>query len=143
MVRMPFGRLEQIEAELPRQPLDRGHCSVPVERHPATEESLRIDAAEDDVGVADRRFRAALPVARRTGGGARAPWADAERAALVDVRDRAAAGADRVHVEHRHEERVATDPRVARRGLGDPGLGHDPDVGRGAAHVEGDQPAPP
>ena len=114
---------------------------VAVERHPAAEEALGVEPAEHDVRVADRRLLAAVPVAGRAGIGARAARADAERAALVDVRDRAAAGADRVHVEHRHEQRVAADPRVARRGLGDPALGDDPDVGRRAAHVERDHAA--
>ena len=84
--------------------------------------------------------RAALAVAGRARARAGAARPDAERAALVDVRDRAAAGADRVDVDHRHEQRIAGDPGVARGGLADPVLRDDPDVGRGAADVERDQP---
>ena len=84
---------------------------------------------------------AAAAVAGRPRARAGAARADAEGAAVVDVGDRAAAGADRVHVEHRHEQRVAADPGVPRGCLADAPLGDDPDVGRRAAHVERDQPA--
>ena len=55
--------------------------------------------------------------------------------------DRAAAGADRVHVDHRHHHREAGDPGVARRRLAEAALRDDADIGRGAADIEGDQVA--
>jgi hypothetical protein len=64
---------------------------------------------------------------------------DLESASCVDVRDRAAAGADRVQVDHRHEDRIARDERIARRGLRELAVGHDADVGARAADVERDQ----
>ena len=118
IVRIPSAVSSERQPELLGEPADGLDGGLAVERHPAAEEALRVEPAEHDVRVADRRLLAAVAVAGRAGVGARAARADAEGAALVDVGDRAAAGADRVHVEHRHEQRVAADPRVARRGLG-------------------------
>ena len=42
-------------------------------------------------------------------------------------------------VDHRHEQRVPGDPGVAGRGLADPVLRHDPDVGGGTTDVERDE----
>ena len=80
----------------------------------------RVDPAQDDVRVGDRRLVTAEAVARRARHGAGAPGPDAERATVVDVGDRAAARADRLDVDHGNEERVAGDLRVACRGFGDP-----------------------
>ena len=118
---------------------DRRRGELAVELHLAAEEAVGVDPAEDDVRVGQRRLLAALAVAAGPGRRARAARPDAEGAAFVDVGDRAAAGADRVDVDHRHEQRVAGDPGVARRGLADAALGDDADVGGRAAHVEGDQ----
>jgi hypothetical protein len=91
--------------------------------------------AEDDVGVGDGRLGAALSVRGRARLGAGRLRADAQRPGqLRDVGDRAAAGADRVHVHRRH-----LDPEVANRGLAaDRRLAvlAEGDVGGRAAHVE-------
>ncbi len=138
-----LGRFEQSEAEPVGEPLHRRGCELAVELHLAAEEAIGVDPPEHDVRVGQRRLLAALPVRGGAGRGTGAARADAEGAALVDVGDRAAAGADRVDVDHRHEQRVAGDPRVAGRRLADPAIGDDADVGRGAADVERDQAAPP
>ena len=138
----PLRRLEQAQAEPVGELLDGLDGGVTVELHPAAEEAVGVEPAEDDVRVADRRLLSPVAVAGGAGRGAGAARADAEGATFVDVRDRAAAGADRVHVEHRHEQRIAADPGVAGRRLADAVLGDDADVGGGAAHVERDQTPP-
>ena len=115
---------------------------VAVQLHAPAEEPLGVDPAEHHVRVRDRRLRAALAVAGRARVGPGAARADAKRAAVVDAGDRAAAGADRVDVEHRHEQRVAAHPRVARDASPMPCSVTMPMSARRAAHVERDQPPP-
>ena len=100
-------RLEQVEPEAVGKPLHDLGGGVAVETHVPTEEPVGIDPPEDDVRVRHGRLPAALSIARRPGPGASAPRAYAEGAALVDIRDRAAAGADRLDIEHRDEKWVA------------------------------------
>ena len=76
-------------------------------------------------------------VAGGAGIGAGALRADPQHAAVVDPGDRAAARADRDDVEHRRADRQAVD--LAFRGERGAAVLHQADVGRGAAHVEGDQ----
>ncbi len=80
----------------------------------------------------------AAAVADRSGPGAGALRADLDQARRVDAGDRAAAGADRVHVDHRHVDRhgVLDLGLVGDRRLGVADQRH---VGRGAAHVVGDE----
>ena len=103
----------------------------------AAEERAGPDGADHDMRVGRRGLGAALAVAGRPGIGAGALRADAQHAAIVDPGDRAAAGADRDDVEHRRADRQAVD--LAFRGERRPSVLHQADVGRGAAHVEGDQ----
>ena len=86
------------------------------------EQPVGVEPAEDDVGVGDRRPGAAAAVADRPRRRARALRADAQHAGGIDRGDRAAAGADRVDVDHRHVDRhrvleleVARDRRHGRR----------------------------
>ena len=62
---------------------------------------------EHDVRVGVGRLRAAAPVARRAGVGARRLRPVAQRAGRVDPGERAAAGADRQHLDGREADRVA------------------------------------
>ena len=55
------------------------------------------------------------------------------------MRDRPAAGADRVHVDHRHLQRETGNRSGTRIGLRVLAVDHDADVGTGAADVERDQ----
>ena len=108
--------------------------ALDVERHLAAQEARR-QVADDDVRVGHGRLLAALAVGRRARLGAGRLRADAERAGeLRHVRDRAAARADRVHVDARD-----LDAEVADRGLAaDRRLAvlAERDVGRRPAHVE-------
>jgi hypothetical protein len=78
-----------------------------VERHAAAQEVLAVEAAQHDVGVGHRGAVAAAAVGRRSRHRAGRARPDLEGAGLVDEGDRAAAGADRVHVDHRHQHREA------------------------------------
>ena len=100
--------------------------------------SLRIaaEAAEHEIGVGDGRLRAAAAVAGGTRHRLGAARADPQRAALVDPRDRAAAGADRVDVDDRDADRDAVERRLARHLRA--AVEHQADVGAGAAHVDRD-----
>ena len=109
---------------------------VDVERHLAAGEVRRVDAAEHEVRVGHGRLRAAAAVAGGAGVGPGALRPDAQAAGL-GVGERAAAGADRVDVDDRHQQREALERRLG----GDVGLAVDDeaDVEAGAAHVDADQ----
>ena len=102
---------------------------------------LGIETAEQHVGVGDRRLLAAARIANRPWVGACAARPNLQEAAIVDPRDAAAAGADRVDVDHRKAYRIARNLTLARdercRFL------DQADIGRGAADIEGDQIAVP
>ena len=109
---------------------DAAHA-IDVERHAAAEKILDVEPAEQDVGVRDGELRARA-VAHRTRHGAGAPRPHAQRAAAVDVRNRPAAGPDRVDVDHRQTHGKIADFRVGRR---PDGAVDEADIGRRAAHV--------
>ena len=98
--------------------------------------------AEDDVRVGDGRRRPAAAVAGRARNGAGALRADPERPGrLGDVGDRAAAGADAGDVDGRGAHGEVADLRLARDLR--PARHADGDVGRRAAHVEGEDAVEP
>ena len=114
--------------------LHRRARRVHVELHLAAEEPRR-QMADDDVRVGHGRVGAALAVRGGAGLGAGGLRADAERLRqLGHVRDRAAARADRVHVDGRDAEPEVRDRRLApdRRLAAE----RERDVGGRAAHVE-------
>jgi hypothetical protein len=98
---------------------------------------------ENEIGVGHRRLGAASAIGRRPGIGSGTTRADAKSAGSINIGDRAAAGADRVDIDHRRQHRVAADPRVAGGSLGKTPVDDDADIGRGAADIEGDQPIAP
>ena len=104
----------------------------------AAEELLGVEPAQHHLRIGHRRLGAALAVAGRAGIRAGRARADAERVARVDIGDRAAAGADRVDIDHRHQHRQLRDLGIAR--VLDPQLAvlDHADVGGGAADVDGD-----
>jgi len=77
-----------------------------------------------------------MTVADGAGHCTRGLWADMQRTAFVEARQRPPACTDGVNVEHRHADRKLGDDgfvgslRSALSGI------HQRDVGRGAAHVE-------
>ena len=111
--------------------LDRGGF---VELHAAAEEGVGVDEAEDHVGVGDGRLGPTAAVTGRPGDGAGAGRADPQRAVL-DPGDRAAAGADRLHRDGRHRDRLVVHEgdRAEQR----PAVDDQADVEAGAAHVGG------
>ena len=97
-------RLVDVEPELRREFADGAARSAGVELHAAAEKIMFVETAEDEIGVRHRRFDAATPIGGRAGNGAGAAWADPEGAALIDEGDRAASGADRMNIDHRHQQ---------------------------------------
>src|SRR5262249_39306489 len=68
------------------------------------EEEVRVEIAEDEVGVGHRGLPAAEAVAHRPGIGPGAVGPDLQEAERVDARDGAAAGADLDHLDHRNAD---------------------------------------
>ena len=100
----------------------------------------RIEQAEHDRSVGDRRLRSAAPVADRAGRRPRAFGTDLEQPELIDMRDAAAAGADGHDVRHHHVQRQAVDAEFGsalhrRLRLA---AGNQADVTAGATDIDGD-----
>ena len=103
-------------------------------RAAAAEKIVGIEEAEHEVGVRYRRFDAAVAIAGGTRLRAGALGPDMQHAAVVDARNRAAAGADAGDVQALQRHALAGDAPVRRdRRLA---ADHEGDVRRGAAHVE-------
>ena len=105
-------RGQPIDAERCGDAVDRRLGRAPVEPAPPAEKARRVEIAQHQVGVGDRRLGAALAVAGRARNRTGARRADMQDAALVDPRDRAAAGADAGDVEAVERDRVAGDAAV-------------------------------
>ena len=146
-------RVRHVRVDDPEDPV-RGRHQVEPERHAHLREDrlaytglrqleltaaqrLGVDVAEHEVRVGDGRARAAAAVADRTGVGLRALRADAQHARL-HRRDRAAARADRVHLDHRQSDEVAVlpVPEAADRGRA---AAHEARLVARAAHVDRDE----
>ncbi len=78
-----------------------------VERHLVDhrQQGVVIEPAEHEIGVGDRRLRPAAPETDRTRRRPGALRPNPQQPRLVDARDRAAAGADRVDIDHGHMDR--------------------------------------
>ena len=107
-----------------------------VELHSAAEEMIRVQNAGNDIGIGDRGVLAAAVVANRARVGAGAIGTDLQPSDRVDARDRAAARADGMDVEHRQRDRpqvdfsLGGDHRIA--------LMDQRDVAASATHIESD-----
>ena len=127
--------------------LDGLPCRGLVQAHLAAEEMVGVEALQDEVRIGDGRLGSSLPVAGRSRVGARALRPHAEHAARIHPGDGAAARADLDQVDHGRADGIARPlgavlgPRRrahfvflgdARRAVLD-----QPGLGRGAAHVEG------
>ena len=114
----------------------------------AAGEMRRIDLAQHDIGVGHGGMPAAAAVAGRAGLGAGALGPDRDALQRIERGDRAAAGADLDHLDHRDAHRQAAalqeaggavdleSARGVRLAVVD-----QADLGRGAAHVEGERRA--
>ncbi len=122
---------------------DRVRCRFPVETHGAAVEVVRIDVAEDDVGIGQRRLLPAASIADRARIGASALRPDLDQP-HVSAREAAAAGADLEQFERRHVDRQSAAFAITH--LVDLEAGRDrriravdgPELRRGPAHVEGE-----
>ena len=99
---------------------------------------LRPHAAEEHVAISDCQ-RSPTPIAGGPGEGAGALGADTQTRA-VERADRAAAGRDRMHLQHRRGEANACYHRFVRSFKG---AGEVRDIGGGAAHVEAERVVEP
>ena len=113
----------------------------------AAGEVAGIDAAQHDVGIGHGGLGAAAAVARRAGLGAGALRADIDARQRIDRGDRAAAGADLDHLDHRDAQRqaAALEEAVLPRDLEGArmlrlAVVDQADLGGGAAHVEATGP---
>ena len=125
-------------------------AQAPVDGEPAAGQRARIDQAQHDVGIGHGRPVVAEAVAGRARHGAGRLRPDLQQPALVDARERAAAGADLGDVDRRHLQHVAAGldeaarrrdavaELVFRRHAG-PAVLDDHGLGGGAAHVEHDE----
>src|SRR2546430_1468937 len=106
-----------------------------VEFHSAAEKMVRIENPAYQIGVGDGDLPTTAVITDRTGIGAGAVGTNLERAHRVEARDRAAAGADGVNVEHGQADgalinaALSRDHRVS--------LMDQRHIAAGAAHVEG------
>ena len=120
----------------PRRPIAAAR-ELRLELHLAAQEEAGVEPAEHDVGVGDRRLRAAAAVGRRPRIRARALRADLQEAAGIDPADRAAARADgaRRNALHAHgqPELDLEVGRVERLAVDD-----QADVAARSAHVQRD-----
>ena len=146
--------VDGIGRHLRRQPEALGHVPLQralrrrdVERDGAAGEVLWIDRAQHDIGVGHRGMPAAAAVAGGSGLGAGALRADRDPFQGIEPGDRAAAGADLDHLDHRDAHRQARaleeaggavdleQPRGVRLVVVD-----QADLGRGATHVVAESP---
>jgi hypothetical protein len=130
----PARRGEPVDAELRSYLVDRGFGGRPVETTPAAEKACRIEIAQYQIGVGDRRGCAAATVASGAGDRAGALRTDMQDAARVDPGYRAATRANAGDVETVQGDRVPGDPAAVDQGR----LAADDqrDVGAGAAAQE-------
>ena len=133
-----MGRVEEREAEAALDRLERPLGPRALEADRAAVDPLRVQIAEDQVGVAHGRLGAAEPVARGSGDGAGAARPDLQGAGRVDPGDRAAAGADRLDGHRGQPDRIVAELPLARRLRY--AVGDEADVRGGAAHVKGERP---
>ena len=119
---------------LPLEPLgDKAACSFQIEGEVSAEKALRLEPAEKQIGVGDRRLGAAS-VADGSGIGSGGLRTDSKRSGGVEAGDGTSAGANGVNVEHGHADRQAGNLSLTARLDFAIDQGH---VGGGAAHVEG------
>jgi hypothetical protein len=94
------------EVELAADPLgDGAFGGVGVKHHLAAGKCRRIDPPERHIGIGHGRLAAAALVAHRAGLRARAARTDGDASERVDAGNRAAAGADLHHLDHRNAQR--------------------------------------
>ena len=116
-----------------------------IQAHAAAEEERRVQIAQKKIGVGHRRLRPAPSIARRPRVGAGASRSHLEQAQLIEPGDRAAAGANLDHVNHRRLDGQAAAlfesmdaRRFQHRRHVRLAVLYQAGLGRRAPHVEGD-----
>ena len=107
MVHAPGGAC-QIDPERLGHMLTNGFLGPgPIQPHLAAEEVIRIEIAQDEIGIGHRWFAAAESVAGRSRIGTGAIRSHLQQTKLVNARDATAASADLDHLDDRHLHRQA------------------------------------
>ena len=119
--------------------LDRLVGEVGVKRQVAAQHLVDVEPSEHDLRVGDRRLGTAAAVTGGAGLGACRARTDMEAPGGIDIGDGAAAGADRNKIDHRHQDWMTADVRVACVHDLDAAVRNGTDVGRSAADIDGDQ----
>jgi hypothetical protein len=132
--------LHDVEAERLGEAPDRPRSAHGVEPERARQDGLSAQRAQYDVGVGHGRLLATAAVAGGSRERASAVRTDLEQPVLPDPGDGPAAGPERAHAQHGRADILPGD--LALRGLQQAPLDDHADVGRGAAHVEGDDVRP-
>jgi hypothetical protein len=89
--------------------LDGGGRELGIQPHAAAGEIITVDVSEHQRSIGHGRVLAATAITRRTGICAGGVRADAQATTAIDPGDAAAAGADGVHIHHRHAHGIAID----------------------------------
>lgn len=111
---------------------------ITTERHQA----VWLDETQDQIGVGDGAGLSAAAIAGRSRLGAGALRADAQRSALINPDDAAAASADRLDIDRWRLHRQTPSNLECVLQLEAP-VADDRDIKARAAHVDGDEIAPP
>ena len=122
---------------------DRLTSALDIQTHRASKEEPRVQIAENEVGIGDRRMRTAAPVASGTGVGPCTFRTDLDQAEAINTGNAATTGADLDEVDRGHPDGQATAGLEAvdtidfelggdRRNT----PGDEAGLGRGATHVE-------
>ena len=112
-------------------------ASSRLELHRTAGEVIGIDIAEHDGGIGDGRIDTAAAITCGAGLGTGGAWTDPQRARRIEPRDAAAACSDRIHIDHRHPDRVTVEPSF-RRDQRLPAF-DERDVGARAADIDRDE----
>src|SRR5687768_17543036 len=99
------GDLFHGHTESPAEPPKSVARGIYVQLHLTPEKIARIEVAENQIGVGDGWFGAALSVTDRPGIGARTFRTHFQKPERIDARHAATAGANLDHIDHRNAHR--------------------------------------
>jgi hypothetical protein len=99
------GDLFHGHTQSPANPLKSIARGIDIEAHLTAEKIARIEVAEDEIGVGNGWFGAALSVTDRPRISAGTLRTDFQKPERIDARHTAAAGADLDHIDHRNAHR--------------------------------------
>ena len=108
---MPAAAAMRVDLQFARDRIDGRRGAPDIQMHLAAHQLVRRDPAQHHVRIRDRR-PVADSVASRTRIRARALRPYAQQSAFIHARDRSAARAHGMNIQHRHAHRKAVDGRL-------------------------------